>query len=119
MIIRYPNPEIIENVAANLIAKTSAFPTEKDLRVLTDAVFENSRIALEYFYDSTMTVKDVKFDSQTLFYYSTLFNQGKLKQPVNDAYTRSLVRSVLYWEGNKWKIDSLKNEGQVSVNMIK
>ncbi|MFZ4619853.1 MAG: hypothetical protein ACOYNS_04785, partial [Bacteroidota bacterium] len=112
-IIRYPNPEIIENAPENLIAKTSAFPDEKDLRVLTDAELKNSRIALEYFFDSTLTVRDVKFDAQTLFYYSTLFNQGKLRQPVNDEYTQALVRSVLYWEGNEWKIDPLKNKGQV------
>ena len=119
MIIRYPNPEIILDAPVNLIAKTSAFPSEKDLRVITDAVYDKTQIAIEYFFDSTMTVHDVKFSAQTLFYHSTLFNEGKLKQPINDAYTRSLLQSVLYWEGNEWKIDPLENKGQVSANMVK
>lgn len=115
-IIRYPIPEIIENAPVNLIAKTTAYPSEKDLRVLTDAVFENSRIALEYFYDSTMTVHDVKFDAQTLYYHSTLFKQGKLKQPINDEYIRLLVQSVLYWEGNAWEKHPVNNADRLTIN---
>ncbi|MBP9211777.1 MAG: hypothetical protein KBF97_03200 [Bacteroidetes bacterium] len=106
--IRYPNPEIILHLAVNLTAKTSSYQGEKDLRVLTDARFDQSLIALEYFYDSTMLVKDVKFDATTLIYHSTLFKQGKLTQPVTEAYSRMLVKSVLYWDGNKWQ-NSLPN----------
>ncbi len=114
-IIRYPIPEIIENAPVNLIAKTTAYPSEKDLRVLTDALFENSRIALEYFYDSSMTVKDVKFDAQTLYYYSTLFKQGKLKQSINDEYIGSLVHSVLYWDGSEWVNYPMNAKRQLSL----
>lgn len=106
--VRYPNPEIIHDVPVNLIARISAYRGESQLRVLTDAQFDRSLIALEYFYDSTMAVRDVKFDAQTLIYHSTLFKQGKLKHPVNEAYSRMLVQSVLYWDGSKWQ-DSLSN----------
>ncbi len=117
--IRYPIPEMFLNIPDNFVAKNSVYLGEKNLRVLTDVHFGDLLIAMEYFYDSTMSVTDVKFNSQTLYYYSTQYKQGKLKQPINDEYTRSLVRSVLYWEGKEWKNDPSSILASVSKNATK
>ncbi len=114
--IRYPNPEIVKQLECNLGASNSTNNKgDKLFRVLNRANFEQSSIAIEYFIDSTFTVKDVKFDAGMLIKHSQLYKEGKLMHPVNDEYIKSLKEAVLYWNGSTWVNTPAKIIGQLSL----
>lgn len=100
--IRFPNPEIMQLTTTNLMATNSNKNVDKYLRVLNRSYSEQLSVAVEYFFDSTLTVNEVKFDSQTLNYHKQLYKEGKLTQPINDDYIKSLKEAVQYWNGAHW-----------------
>jgi hypothetical protein len=100
--IRYPIPEIIQQSTINLIAKNTFSKGDKEFRVLCEGVVDKTSVAIEYFFDSTLAVRDVKFASQTLTHHNLLYKQGKLSQPITEQYIRSLKEAVLFWDGATW-----------------
>jgi hypothetical protein len=113
--IRYPIPDIIQQTVFNMGATNSTNKNDKLLRVLNRANFDQSSVAIEYFFDSTFAVKDVKFDSGMLIKHNQLFNEGKLKQPINEQYIKSLKEAVLYWNGSHWSTKPTSVLGQMSL----
>ncbi|MFA5834942.1 MAG: hypothetical protein WDA22_15810 [Bacteroidota bacterium] len=113
--VRYPNPEVSNHVTTNFGASNSSNKGDKLLRVLNTAYDGGLAVAFEYFFDSTFTVKDVKFDSGMLMKHNQLFKEGKLKYPINDQYVNSLKDSLQYWNGVAWVNTPTKIRGQLSL----
>jgi hypothetical protein len=114
--IRYPNPEIILRSTVNLFAKNELYKEgDKVFRVLTEAIVKEAEVAIEYYFDSLMAVTDAKFAGQTLIQHNQLYKEGKLKQPINEQYIKSLKESVLYWNGSQWLNKPVKHFEQLSI----
>lgn len=114
--IRYPNPEIILLSSINLFAKNELYREgDKIFRVLTEAMVKTTEVAIEYYFDSTVAVTDAKFAGQTLIHHNQLYKEGKLKQPINDEYIKSLKDGVLYWNGSNWVDKAVRIGGQISL----
>lgn len=113
--IRFPNPEIMQHTTSNLMATNSNENEDTFLQVLNRSYSEQLTVAIAYFFDSTLTVNDVKFDASTLNYHTQLFKAGKLKQQINDEYIKSLKEAVLYWNGTTWMNKPTRISGQISL----
>ncbi len=113
--IRYSIPEVLNYSISNLVAVNSTNKDEKYVRVLNRARLEHSAIAIEYFFDSTFTVKDVKFDTGMLITHNQLYKEGKLKNPMNEQYIKSLKDAVMYWDGSNWVNKPTRINRQISL----
>jgi hypothetical protein len=58
---------------------------------------------LDYFFDSTMTIKEVKSNNHTDSVREELVKQGLLKRSAERSYQQNLKDNVRYWDGREWQ----------------
>lgn len=62
----------------------------------------NLDASVYYLLDKNFSVLDVYGDDNFEKLYSQLYQEGKLKQPLNDYYKQKLENGVRYWDGEKF-----------------